>query len=133
MEIIPYRKKSKINKICKRIGLIFFSISVKINDVSKWCLFKTDMKDSLLRELEDREKKVAVGKKIEEYDKGISDVISEPIGTLFEVREEVEVCYDIVENLYMLWRKGSYIEMETYFKKFDFYDKKVIDFTRENE
>ena len=55
--------------------------------------------------------------KVAEYDEGIVDVVTEPIETLNHYRSEMDMCLDIIEELFGLWEGGNYDEMRFVFER----------------
>lgn len=123
-EIIDHesaQEASRKERICESIGFFFFKIVVKVNNITNYCLERSSAKERLQKAIDDLDKKEEIGEKIVAYDEGIADVITEPIKTLVEAREDVYDCHQAVQALFYAWESKDDILMERLFNQFGFY------------
>jgi len=112
---------TKKERFCEKIGFFLFDITKKFNSISKYCLFKSTAKERIEEAVYEREKREDIGRKVEEYDEGIADVISDPISKLHDKETEVAIakhdvfnaeielhyCEGFVFELYNAWYKND--------------------------
>jgi hypothetical protein len=120
---IDSKKNTKKKIICEKIGFFVFDIAVKINNISKHCLFKSGAKDRLKKAMEELDKKEDIGEKIIQYDSGIADVISEPIKKVNEAQSEVFNCFNFVSELHEAWLNNDNNKMRKLFIEKGFSDR----------
>lgn len=122
-EIIEHgsnQKPSFLEIACEKVGFFFFRIIVKINDLTNYCLERSTARDRLKKAVDDLGRKEEIGEKVVAYDEGIADVITDPIETLMEQREEIYDCHEAVQALFYAWQIRDEKLMDELFSRFGF-------------
>lgn len=87
--------------LCEKIGFFLFDFAKFFYAASKRCILRSRAKDRVEKALDDYNKRDDIGKKVMDYDRGIADVISEPVKTLKKKDLEIVEAKKTVSNTLM--------------------------------
>jgi len=108
-------KESFLSRFCGFLGVNFMKLGTFFGNRSEYCFLRSRYRDNILNAIDNSHLAHDVGEKVIDYDRGIADVISEPLRKYQEMDSQIKCCEEYLFDLFNAYVEGDFIKMEEIF------------------